>query len=267
MVAVKTILCSLTALLASMVTARVSDNKFCDINNTTTRDGESIIYSIYYSAAGLYVIAGSANFSNKLEKLDEKTVYHAVGKGSSNSKYDWIYKVRDRYETYIDTTTMQPLKFIRDVEEGKHKKYENITFNHAAQTVITDTGIVKVPPCIQDVLSTIYFARNLDFSKYEKNEKIPFQMFLEGQVYNLHIRYLGKEEIKTTFGKFKAIKFKALLVEGTIFSGGENMIVWVSDDGNKVPVRVQSPISIGSIKADMVDFRNLRYPLSSLKKK
>ena len=119
---------------------------------------------------------------------------------------------------------------------------------------------------LQNLLSETR-AVTIDASKYEKNEKIPFQMFLEGQVYNLHIRYLGKEEIKTTFGKFKAIKFKALLVEGTIFSGGENMIVWVSDDGNKVPVRVQSPISIGSIKADMVDFRNLRFPLSSLKKK
>ena len=91
-------------------------------------------------------------------------------------------------------------------------------------------------------------------------------MFLEGQVYNLHIRYLGKEEVKTTFGKFKAIKFKALLVEGTIFSGGENMIVWVSDDENKVPVRIQSPIVIGSIKADLIEFKNLRYPFSALKK-
>ena len=265
--AVKTIVFCVMSLLAAGDPLKGPQEDFCNITNTTTQDGESITYSIYYSAAGLYVRAGSATFTNKLEKLNGKPVFHAVGQGSSNSKYDWIYKVRDRYETFIDTATMQPLKFIRNVEEGKTKKYENISFNHSAHTVITDTGIVKVPPCIQDVLSTIYFARNIDFSKYKKNEKIPFIMFLEGQVYNLHIRYLGKEEVKTTYGKFKAIKFKALLVEGTIFSGGENMIVWVSDDGNKVPVRIQSPIAIGSIKVDMVDFRNLRYPLTALKKK
>jgi hypothetical protein len=265
-VTVKTIFYCLLALLASSHDSNEPGEEFCNIRNTTTKDGESLAYKVYYSAAGLYVNAGSATFTNKLEKFNGKPVYHAVGEGGSNSKYDWIYKVRDKYETYIDTATMQPYKFIRNVQEGKTKKYESITFNHSAHTVITDTGVVKVPSCIQDVLSTIYFARNIDFSKYKKNDKIPFKMFLEGQVYNLHIRYLGKEDVKTTFGKFKAIKFKALLVEGTIFSGGENMIVWVSDDENKVPVRIQSPIVIGSIKADLVEFKNLRYPFSALKK-
>jgi hypothetical protein len=262
-VTVKTIFFCLVALLASANRSDDQEDEFCNIRNTTTQDGESLTYTVYYSAAGLYVNAGSATFTNKLENFNGRTVFHAVGEGGSNSKYDWIYKVRDKYESYIDTTNMQPLKFVRNVHEGKTKKYESITFNRNAHTVITDTGIVKVPPCIQDVLSTIYFARNIDFSKYKKDDKIPFKMFLEGQVYNLHIRYLGKEEVKTTFGKFKAIKFKALLVEGTIFSGGENMIVWVSDDENKVPVRIQSPIVIGSIKADLVGYKGLRYPLSS----
>ena len=256
---------SCLALLVSMLRFNEQQDDFCNIRNTTTQDGESITYKIYYSAAGVYVNAGSATFSNRLEKLNGRPVFHAIGEGSSNSKYDWIYKVRDKYESYIDTSTMQPLKFIRNVHEGKTKKYENISFNHEAHTVITDTGIVKVPPCIQDVLSMIYFARNIDFSKYKKDDKIPFKMFLEGEVYNLHIRYLGKEEVKTTYGKFKAIKFKALLVEGTIFSGGENMVVWVSDDRNKVPVRIQSPIAIGSIKVDMVNYKNLRYPFTAMK--
>jgi hypothetical protein len=265
MVIAKLIL-SCLAVMVSMLNLNKPQDDFCNIRNRTTQDGESITYNVNYSAAGMYVHAGSATFSNRLEKLNGEPVYHTIGDGSSNSKYDWIYKVRDKYESFIDTATMQPLKFIRNVQEGKNKKYENISFNHKAHTVITDTGIVKVPPCIQDVLSMIYFARNIDFNKYKKDDKIPFKMFLEGEVYNLHIRYLGKEEVKTTFGKFKAIKFKAMLVEGTIFSGGENMIVWVSDDENKVPVRIQSPIAIGSIKVDMVGYKGLRYPLTALKK-
>jgi hypothetical protein len=75
---------------------------------------------------------------------------------------------------------------------------------------------------------------------------------------------MGKETIKTKYGKFKAIKFKPLLIKGTIFEGGEKMTVWVSDDRNHIPLRIESPISVGSIKVDMISYRNLRYPLSSL---
>jgi hypothetical protein len=89
-------------------------------------------------------------------------------------------------------------------------------------------------------------------------------MFLDNQVYSLYIRYLGKETIKTRYGKFRTIKFKPLLIKGTIFEGGEKMTVWVSDDRNHIPVRVESPISVGSIKAEMINYSNRRNPLSSL---
>jgi len=121
-----------------------------------------------------------------------------------------------------------------------------------------------VPNCVQDVVSAIFYARNIDFNKYKPEDKIPFTMFMDNEKYDLYIRYLGKETIKTKYGKFRAIKFKPLLVKGTIFEGGEKMLVWVSDDANHLPLRVESPISVGSIKVDMMSYRNLRYPLSSL---
>jgi hypothetical protein len=89
-------------------------------------------------------------------------------------------------------------------------------------------------------------------------------MFLDNEVYEMYIRYLGKETIKTKYGKFRAVKFKPLLIKGTIFEGGEKMTVWVSDDRNHIPVRIESPISVGSVKIDMISYRNLRYPLTSL---
>ena len=121
-VTVKIIFYSLLAMFASSHRSIEPEEEFCNILNTTTVDGESLTYRVYYSAAGLYVNAGAATFTNKLEKLNGKPVFHAVGEGGSNSKYDWIYKVRDKYETYIDTASMQPLKFIRNVQEGKTKK-------------------------------------------------------------------------------------------------------------------------------------------------
>jgi hypothetical protein len=96
------------------------------------------------------------------------------------------------------------------------------------------------------------------------NDKIPFTLFLDNESYELYLRYLGKETVKTKYGKFKAIKFKPLLIKGTIFEGGEKMTVWVSDDANRIPVRIESAISVGSIKVDMMGYQNLRYPLSSL---
>jgi len=244
-----------------------AQTNFCGIKNSTTQNGEEITYTIFYSLAGAHVNAGTTTFSNKMEKFNGRTVYHVLGEGGSNAKYDWIYKVRDRYESYIDTQTMQPLKFFRDVNEGNTKKIETVAFNHTSNTATNETGTYRVPACVQDVLSTIYYARNIDYDKYKKGDKIPFQMFLENQVYDLYIRYLGKEDVKTKYGKFNAVKFKVLLIPGTIFKGGEEMVVWVSDDGNRVPVRIESQIMVGSIKVDMTGFKNLRYPLSVIQKK
>lgn len=239
------------------------DDDFCGIRNTAFRAGESITFTVYYSVIGIYINAGTANFSTTLEKLNNTPVYHAVGTGTSNSRYDWIFKVRDRYETFFDTTYLLPLKFIRNVDEGGYRKTENITFNRKANTATSTKGTYTVPNCIQDVLSAVYYARNINFSRYKIDDKIPFSMFLDNQVYNLYIRYLGKEVVKTRYGKFNAIKFSPLLVKGTIFEGGEKMTVWVSDDANHIPLRIESPITVGSVKVDMMQYRNLRYPLSS----
>jgi hypothetical protein len=119
---------------------------------------------------------------------------------------------------------------------------------------------------VQDVISAVYYARNIDFSKYKQNDRIPFTMFLDNEVYNMYIRYLGREDVKTKYGTFKAIKFKPLLVKGEVFKGGENMTVWVSDDPNRILLRAESPILVGSVKVDMMGYKNLRYKLSSLKK-
>ena len=243
-----------------------SGDEFCGIRNFAFQDGESISYTIFYSVIGIYVNAGSANFSLGIEKMNNKTVYHVVGTGSSNPSYDWIFKVRDKYESFFDTATLQPYKFLRDVNEGGFKMNENVTFNQQTNTAITSKGVYKVPNCIQDVLSSIYYARNIDFSKYQIDDKIPFDMFLDNEVYHLYMKYLGKEEIKTKYGKFHAIKFKPLLVKGTLFEGGEKMTVWVTDDANHIPIRIESPIVVGSVKADMMQYRNLRYPLSSMEK-
>lgn len=243
---------------------KVVGDEFCGIRNFAFADGEKISYNVFYSVIGIYFNAGTASFTVSTDKIGNRPVYHVVGSGSSNPKYDWIFKVRDKYESFIDTSTIQPVKFIRDIDEGGFKKYENISFNHQTNIAVSTDGVFKVPNCIQDVLSSIYYARNINFNKYKPEDKIPFAMFLDNEVFNLYIKYMGKEVIKTKYGKFNAIKFKPLLVKGTMFEGGERMTVWVSDDANHIPLRIESPIVVGSVKVDMMQYTNLRYPLSSL---
>lgn len=258
-------------LLATLATAPQqtdvpTDNIFCGIKNTAFQAGETVTMKVFYSTLGMYVGAGEANFVTTLERFNGKPVYHCVGDGRSYSFFDNFFKVRDRYETYIDTATMLPVKFIRNVDEGGYKIYNNVTFNHAAGTAVTTKGVFKVTNCIQDVMSSMYYARNINFDAYKVGDKIPFDMFLDDEVYNIYIRYMGKEIIKTRYGKFRAIKFKPLLVQGNMFKGGETMTAWVSDDANRLLLRVETPISVGSVKVDMYGYRNLRHPLTSLLK-
>jgi len=236
----------------------------CNMRNTAFKAGEVVTMKIYYTTLGMYVGAGEATFTTTLERFNGKPVYHCIGDGKTYSFFDNFFKVRDRYESYIDTANLLPYKFIRNVQEGTYKKYNNITFNQGANTAVTTAGVYKVTPCIQDVVSAVYYARNINFDKYKKDDKIPFDMFLEDEVFHLYIRYIGRETIKTKYGKFKAIRIKPLLLKGTIFEGGENMNAWFSDDPNHLLLRVESPISVGSIKVDMMGYSNLRYPLTSL---
>ncbi len=237
---------------------------FCGIRNTAFQANESITFKVMYAVVGAHFGAGEVTFTSALEMLNNKPVYHLVGDGKTYSFYDKIFKVRDKYESFVDTATLQPYKFIRNVYEGGYKKYENVTFNKNINTAITNDGVFKVPDCVQDVLSAIFYARNIDFNKYNPGDKIPFSVFLDNELYNMYIRYIGKETIKTKYGKFNAIKFKPLLIKGTLFEGGEKMTVWISDDPNHIPVRIESPISVGTVKVDMIGHRNLRHPLSSL---
>ena len=241
-----------------------SGNESCGIVNTSFKAGEIITYKAYYTLAGIYVSAGEATFNVNLERLNNKPIYHITGEGKTYGFYDGFYKVRDKYESFVDTATLQPYKFIRNISEGDYKKSENVTFNQSTHTAISSDSVVRMPLCTQDVISLVYFARNINFDKYKANDKIPFTLYLHNELYNIYIRYMGKETVKTKYGKFKAIKVRPLLIKGSVFEGGEKMTAWISDDPNRIPLRVESAISVGSIKIDMMDHRNNRYPFSSM---
>lgn len=236
----------------------------CGVPNNSFIAGESITFSIFYSVIGLYVNAGTANFKTTEEALNGKNVYHTIGTGWTNSKYDWIFKVRDRYESYYDRQTMLPIKFIRNVNEGSYKRSQTAMFDHAKGYVTTEENKqIAISKCNFDVISALFNVRSIDFDKLAVNSKIIFDMYLDGENYHMYLRYLGKETVETKLGTFKAFKVKPLLIQGNAFKGGEKMTAWISDDENRIPVRIESDLSVGSIKVDLMQYSNLKAPLSS----
>lgn len=254
----------LSSIIIINTSVYASENHCNTMKNRTMAAGEVINFKIYYNLSAVWVAAGEAKFEAKFTLLNNHPVYHLIGTGHTFSSYDWIFKVRDRYESYVDTATMLPKRFIRDISEGNYKKHQEVNFNRNTNQAVSLVKSIPVSDCVLDVVSAIYYARNIDYDKYKPGDKIEIALHLDDEVNDIYIRYMGKETITTKYGKFKAIKIKPLLIDGTVFEGGEKMEVWVTDDKNRMPIRVNSPILVGSIKAEMMGYKNLRYPLTSL---
>ncbi|MEQ8909036.1 MAG: DUF3108 domain-containing protein [Vicingaceae bacterium] len=246
----------------------------CQLENNSFQFGERIDYTIYYHLAGMWVGAGEVYFKVDSGEIGGRSYYHFDSYGTTFKKYDWVYKVRDHYQAYTSVKGFKPLRFKREVDEGSTHIFEDYLFDHRENQVYTlrqteeESPFVKdtvhYPNCSFDVLSMIYFARNLDFSEATINDKIPIKIFIDNASHDSYIRYLGKEELKIKgMGKFRCIKFSPLLIEGTIFNAGEDMTVYVTDDQNRVPLLIETPILVGSIRARVNKLQGLRHPVES----
>lgn len=248
--------------------------KDCSVENNSFKAGELCNYKIYYNWGALWMEAGEASFGAFLNTINGKSVYHFVGLGATYPKYDWFYKVRDKYESYADTSSLKPIRFIREAHEGTSYTYDDYVFNHQKKKVYTSSkrnkktsklDSLNITACTNDVMTAIFYARCLDFSKYKPKDTIPITFVLDGEVLKSYIRYLGKETIKSDLlGNVRCIKFSPNLIEGSIFKGGEGMIVWVTDDENKMPVYVETPIVVGTIKVRLYKYSGLKNPITSI---
>ncbi len=246
----------------------------CAEKNNAFTFGEEISYEVAYNLGFIWVKAGWASFKVAKTSVNNISTYKFSAYGTTLEKWDWIYKVRDTYEAHMDVDMLRPLKFYRNTLEGKTKVNNRYKFNYTDRQIYSSTtssekpsskDTLNLPDCTLDVLSMIYRARNIDYGKYKKNDKIPISLIIDGKVYDLYIRYLGKEVIKTRDKtKYRCFKFKPLLVEGTLFSSGENMTVWVTDDKNKIPIVIEAKILVGSVKAILTETKGLINPIEAI---
>jgi hypothetical protein len=242
------------------------------IRNEAFLPGESITYKILYNWGFVWLEAGEVTFRVEQKDYKGKPSYYFSGVGSTFPKYDWIYKVRDKFESWADTGTLKPFRFNRDQKEGPTIIYESAFFSFPKKKVydvlrINDkAGIdsVDMPSNTIDVMTAIYYSRCIDFSKYQPRDTIPITLYLENKIYPVYIRYMGKEDHTVEgVGTFHCIKFRPLLIEGTIFKGGENMTVWVTDDKNRIPIYVETPIVVGTVKVYLTKLSGTRNAFTS----
>lgn len=250
-------------------------NAQCIDRVSTFKAGEKISYDAYYNWGFIWVHAGDVQFTVSQKTYLNQNVYAFEAAGNSIKSYDWLYKVRDRFQSLVDAKTFSPVWFERNTLEGSYKAFEHYEFspNGKIYSMVENSKMpfkrdsLMASPCTFDVLSMIYYARALNFDQYKAKQKIPLKSILDGHLYPLYLHYLGKEVIKNRDGKkYKCIKFTALLVEGTIFKGGENMTIWVTDDENRIPILVEAKILIGSVKAYMKDVVGASYEMKALVK-
>ncbi|GAO27962.1 DUF3108 domain-containing protein [Geofilum rubicundum] len=212
-------------------------------------------------------------FSVESAEWRDQSAYLLKSVGVTHRGYDRLFMVRDTFETYVDKESLRPFEFKRITNEGSYSSTHHYVFNNHNRTIrsrISKEGgpvkhaVLPWPDCTFDILTMIYQARNIDFSKYQVDDKIPIVMVVDGEIHHLHIRYLGKEVALTRDGRqFNCLKFSPLLVKGTIFEAGEDMTVWVTDDQNRVPIVVEAKILIGSVKAVFVEAEGLLSPFAS----
>lgn len=232
-------------------------------SNNAFKAGEILTYKLHYGI----IDAGVAVLEVKPTILDVsgRKVFHVVGNGYSRGTFDWFFKVRDRYETFIDKDAMLPWMFVRRVNEGGYIINQDYTFNHYTNKVDVGEGEkISIPEGTQDMISAFYSARNLDLSTAKEGDVFTINSIVDKEIWPLKIRYVGKDEIKTELGKYKCLKFRPIVQKGRIFKHEEDLNVWISDDENHVPLRAQAKLLVGSVKLDIVSAQNLANPTAQI---
>ncbi len=270
----------LTCLFMFVTASIIADNSHnidtsgvCVPENFAFQPGEEIEYTIYYNWGLIWVNAGLVNFSVEESEFRGTPAYYLDTYGRSHRWYDRVFRVRDRFHSYVEKETLRPLWHEMDTYEGGHEAWDVYNFYHDNSKVVASTEDSKRPrqidtidigPCSYDIVTAAYIARNIDFSSYNKNDRIPFSILIRDELHSINPKFLGRETIETRRGgTYDCLKFSITLVDGYIFKGGDDLFIWVTDDDNRVPVMIEAELRVGSIKAVLKSYDGLRHPMSA----
>ncbi|SHL66152.1 DUF3108 domain-containing protein [Flavobacterium xanthum] len=228
--------------------------------------GEWFKFRIHYGI----VNAGYATLEVKDATINNKKTFHVVGKGYTTGMSRFFFKVDDLYESYIDKETRNPYQFVRKIDEGGYTKNQEGFFNQSSNRVVVKDYKHKtektlyIPKNTQDILSTFYYLRNHpNIDKLKIGEAVAIDMFFDDETTKFKLKFIGRENITTKFGVVPAMIFRPLVQSGRVFKEQESLTVWISDDDNKLPLRIKASLAVGSIKADIDAYKGLKTPFKT----
>jgi hypothetical protein len=230
-------------------------------SNSAFTFGEELTYRLKYS---LYVNVNVGEATLKIAQepieMGNKQHYHFVATGTSYKFYDAFLKVRDRYESYVDVKSFLPSASIRVINEGRFHYDDYSVYDHQKRTARNKKGEVnRIGEFAQDIVSGIYLARTFDYNKAKYGDSFMLNIYIDDSNYLLGVKYLGKEVIKLTDGTYyRCVKLSPILIVDRVFKSNDDMILWISDDKNRIPIKVYSDIAVGSISVELYKYKGLK---------
>ena len=234
------------------------------ISEPVFKVGEKLSYKMKYG----FFTAAEANI--RVEASDKKfdePAFHLIAEGKTAGSFDFFYKVRNKYESYVDQNTLLPYFYTENRREGKWKHTDNVTFDHKDSKVTANKGVFAFKGKTFDFVSAYYFARTIDVSKLKVGDKFDLQYFLEDGFHSMSITYAGTEVVSCSMGKFNCLKFNPTIIPGHVFRKDSKLYLWVTNDGNRIPVKAHVEVIIGSVTMDLQAASGLKYPLNPIKSK
>ena len=248
-----------------LVAVFVFSNSFITEEKDSYSIGEFFKLRIHY---GL-INAGYATLEVKDAELNGKKMHHVIGKGYTSGMTKMMFKVVDNYESYFNKETNKPYVFVRNINEGGYTKNQQGYFNQNNNTVLVKDYKNKtektfnVPENVQDIVSSFYYLRNHPkIDNLNIGESIVIDMFFDEETTKFKLKFVGRENINSKFGEINCMIFKPLVQAGRVFKEEESLTVWISDDKNKIPIRVKASLAVGSIKADIDQYKGLKHPIN-----
>jgi len=234
--------------------------KFRKIDNKAFKVGEKLTFDVKYG----FVTAGIATMAiPRMRRIVGRNVYEITFDVNSVPSFDWIYKVRDHYETFVDEEGIFPWRFEQHIREGSFSRDFSAFFDQRNGRAKTSGGDYKIPPYVNDIVSAFYYARTLDFSHLKVGDFIHLENFYKDTVYNLDVKYLGKDQASVPAGTFNCIVVEPIIVKGGLFKSEGSIFIWLSDDKLKIPIKVKTKVVIGSIDAVLTHYQGLAGPITS----
>ena len=228
--------------------------------------GEIAKYRVYYDSwltSGISAGVGYISIKDDVKQFNGKNTFHFEVIGKSVGMFSWFFKVDDLFESYVDEETIVPYHFIRRTHEGSYFYEDEVDFDHVNGVAKSRRKEQSIQPGIQDIVSSFYYMRTIDFTDTEEGQEYMLDFYLDDSAYVSKIIYLGKEIVETSLGKFRCLKFKPLVAQGEVFKEPYPMTLWITDDKNKVPVLGKSMVIVGSVMLELVKIKGLKYPMEA----